>query len=142
MSETSKSLYDFRIRNDYLNDRHLKSYARKRNLSYFGCIALFGDDQLYEVYREKIGGFFILIHGYTRKVTAMHPDGLKEWRYRTGAQCSICKCIVYSSHKRHLQKCRCNNLVVDGGQEMLRISNEYEDSYKIVTVDMLSRRVV
>jgi hypothetical protein len=142
MTYNGTQSYDFRIRNDYLNDRHLKAYARKRNLSYFGCIALFGDDQLYEVYREKVGGFFILIHAYTRKVTAMHPDGLKEQRFRTGAQCLACKSIVYSSHKRHLQKCRCNNVVVDGGQEMLRISNEHEDSYRIVTVDMLSRRIV
>ena len=133
---------DPRIKNDYLNDRILRAYAKKRNLSFFGCIALFGDDKLYEVYREKVGGFFLLID-FKRKVTAMHPDGLKEFRYRTGAQCLLCKAVVYSSHKRHLQKCRCGSLQIDGGQEMLRISCDGpDDNYRIVTIDMLSRRTL
>lgn len=132
--------YDARIRNDYLNNRYLKKYALRHNLLFFGCIALFGDDILYEVYKEQKHGMFILIDSHTRKTKTVHPDGLIDVRYRTGAQCSLCKSIVYSSHNRHLQKCRCGSLMVDGGQEMLRISTE--DNYEIVTVDMLSRSVV
>jgi hypothetical protein len=136
------NLGDRRIKNDYLLDKRLKAYAKRKGFTYFGCIALFGDDKVYEVYRERNAGHFILIDRRNRKATPFHPDGLEDVRYRTGAQCTECKAIIYSSHKRHLQKCRCHNLMIDGGQEMLRISCEKDDSYIIVTVDMLGRRIV
>lgn len=136
-----KTRADTRIKNDYQSDRECRRYAKANNLAFIGCFSLFGDDQLYEVYREP-AGYVILVNRRTNKVTGMHPDGLKDVRYRTGVQCLICKAIVYSSHKRHLQKCRCNNVVVDGGQEMLRISCEDDSKYVLVTIDLLSKRLI
>lgn len=76
-------------------------------------------------------------------VRGMSAQKMKQFRYQHAIHCLSCDTILYSINRHHYHGCGCENEThVDGGAEYLRYLGKDLKKIKIITLDLLTNKIV
>lgn len=75
-------------------------------------------------------------------IRGMDSKDMKKWRYQDAIECVHCEDIVFSVNRHDYRNCKCGKIAIDGGKDYTKISFQNKNDYILLTLDLISGKIV